>query len=692
MPDIIERFDFDDKPGIEKLRNVQSTAEDVGSKIKKMGEEVEQAIDKSTKKAADMDGAFGKISKSIGTVGKVAAGVAGAATLAFGAATAAALKLGQENARIQEQQEALQKQFGEVRKLLGDKLAPIIFVIQESVGKLLEKVLKTGGDINNSVIVKIAAGIKGIQAAVGQAFTNLKTDLKIAGNEFKVLGKNIQAIFSRGSKKDSIKAEIEALKNENIQLAKDIKPIGEAYRDAFNAAKKEIGDLVSSGYFNLKKANKEQIEAIKKLRDEYAKLTADINKQIEQARLETLSGIDRINAEEKIALDQINKQEEYLKKLAERAGIVFDQEENFNTLRLLTQAAFDKERTDLLIEEERKRREAAMKANKEFYKELAPLEEEGQKTLTDIGLEAAREQNVVIEKRVEEIKKKLNPETFAEFKERILKSLNITEEEAGFILAGVGQALTAVKDLFTANIDARIADNDRLLDSIKERRSVIQSELDQELKLQEQGRENNVASKREELKRLKQEEDAALRERQKLEAKARRAQVLSDSVQQTSSLITAASNVFKGFSNIPIVGLALGAAAVLTLFTLFNSAKQKAAAASKPDRAYKGGSLKGRVKKEGGFVNWLYGRPDKPGQGEGHRVEGSNLVLGGREMVVAEGPANSQSDDFWDAMNAGKYNSIDLASTLEDHLTSPKTINRNFEKRHTSPGKKWKRS
>src|SRR5690606_37707902 len=43
----------------------------------------------------------------------------------------------------------------------------------------------------------------------------------------------------------------------------------------------------------------------------------------------------------------------------------------------------------------------------------------------------------------------------------------------------------------------------------------------------------------------------------------------------------------------------------------------------------------------------------------------------------------SQSDDFWDAMNAGKYNGIDLASTLEDHFTSPKTINRNFEKRQT---------
>jgi hypothetical protein len=75
---------------------------------------------------------------------------------------------------------------------------------------------------------------------------------------------------------------------------------------------------------------------------------------------------------------------------------------------------------------------------------------------------------------------------------------------------------------------------------------------------------------------------------------------------------------------------------------------------SSSKKLYAGGPLD----QEGvtGFVN-KSGRSDRSG-GRGHRVEDSNLVLGGREFVVNENTAMRHAD-FLEALNRGEFDNGD---------------------------------
>ena len=696
MADIIERFDFDDRPGLEKLANLGASMDNLSQSVQDLQGFIQGTAEGIAEGFKDVDKVIDDSGKKVGKTAGIYAELSRQAVLFFKKAAKGAVDLANENARIAETSEKIGKKADDVRKVLSDKLAPIVFVIQQTILKLLDKVAKGGADINNSVIVKIAAGIKGIQAVFGRAFRNLSNSIKITINEAKILGKNIQAIFSTGTNKQSIKAEIEALRKENEALSKDIRFVGDAYREAFDATKKSIGDLVNSGYFNLKKANKEQIDQILKLREEYAKLTGQIQQQVEQSRIDAADGLKRLELEEKAALREIDLIEEEARALAKQAGIQFDQEKNLNEIRFNIESQFQQERKELIdktnAEIAKESRELFKKAFGIYFEDLDELGKKSAakrlKDEDDLFDKIRAKNNKALADQAKdaeaEARRRLDLGPLGRFREDLFKSLNLTDEQGDFLLDSVGQALKGVEGLFTASINARLQENDRLIQNIQQRRELVQSQLEEELRLQKEGRANNVASKREELLQLQKEQEAAQKERDKLEKKARAAQVVSDSIQQTSSLITTASNLFKGFSNIPIVGLALGAAAVAGLFILFNSIKAKAAAAAKPqERLYKGGSLRNRLKKDRGYVNWLGGRSDVPGFGDGHRIEDSDLVVGGREMVVGADAAAAQSDRFWDDVNSGKYNGIDLETALMDPRTNNRKINAGFEKKHT---------
>ncbi len=114
------------------------------------------------------------------------------------------------------------------------------------------------------------------------------------------------------------------------------------------------------------------------------------------------------------------------------------------------------------------------------------------------------------------------------------------------------------------------------MDKLSERRETLQDELSRELELQEKGLANNVGNKQAEVDGLLAEEARLMAEKEKIQKEAQKRQLISDTIAQGQSLITSSINIIKGFSNIPIVGLPLGIAAVGALLAFFAKTKVEA--------------------------------------------------------------------------------------------------------------------
>jgi len=218
--------------------------------------------------------------------------------------------------------------------------------------------------------------------------------------------------------------------------------------------------------------------------------------------------------------------------------------------------------------------------------------------------------------------------------------LGISDEELAAIKEAGAIALQQVQAL--ADERARIAEENvqRRTDEI----SRLNDLLANELQANEQGFASNVDALRE---RIAQEE-AARQEALKQQARAQRTQILIDTATQASSLVTSSANIFKSLSALGPIGVGIAVATIATLFGAFAASKAQALQATK---LYTGGRVP------------LGGHDDRNG-GKGHRVEGTNLVVGAGEWVINR-KASDKHNSFLNALNSGAYDDIDLMSVLE---------------------------
>ena len=136
----------------------------------------------------------------------------------------------------------------------------------------------------------------------------------------------------------------------------------------------------------------------------------------------------------------------------------------------------------------------------------------------------------------------------------------------------LSQATDIVISQFQAILQAEVELAEKSVELAQERTDAAQSALDAEIEARNNGYANNVATARKEL----DQEKKNLRERQKTLEEAQRKQQALDSVLQASSLVTASANLWSAFSKIPVVGPALAAAAIATMWGSFAAAKIKA--------------------------------------------------------------------------------------------------------------------
>ena len=230
--------------------------------------------------------------------------------------------------------------------------------------------------------------------------------------------------------------------------------------------------------------------------------------------------------------------------------------------------------------------------------------------------------------------------------EKLQKAFNIDAETLNAIVQGIGSVFDSVFALTTANTEKAIEENDALLDSIRERQDVLDDDLKKEEERQKAGLANSLDAKATEREALKKEEEKALKEQEKLKKKQIAQQLLQDALQQGSSIATMAANVAANSSLLGVAGIPVAIATIAAFISIIAKIK------SSSKKLYTGGD----INQEGvtGFVN-RSGRSDRNG-GRGHRVEDSNLILGGEEFVI-NGRTAAIHAPFLEALNRGEFDS-----------------------------------
>jgi hypothetical protein len=253
--------------------------------------------------------------------------------------------------------------------------------------------------------------------------------------------------------------------------------------------------------------------------------------------------------------------------------------------------------------------------------------------------------------------------------------------DVGGRIAEFGKALGAFVGEFGSLLNEstaiQLSNIDKQLDRLNKRRDDAKNALDNELELQKLGLANSADLKKNEVDNLLKEEERLNAEKEKLQAQAQRRQILADTAAQGASLITSSINIIKGFSNIPVVGLPLGIAAVASLFAFF--AKNKVDAL-KATRLYTGAR---KIDDHFGYAQ-RHGDTDLPGQGSGYRLirekdgHDTNILISGREMLIPE-RISLQNQEFFDKLRLGWFNGVDLMGrmNISSNISIPKggTVN-----------------
>ena len=231
---------------------------------------------------------------------------------------------------------------------------------------------------------------------------------------------------------------------------------------------------------------------------------------------------------------------------------------------------------------------------------------------------------------------------------------------------GLGSLVNEFGSILNEATDLQLDAIDKQLDAVSKRREKLQDELSQELQDQKDGLANNVDDKQKNVDGLLAEEERLTKERERIQKDAQKRQLISDTIQQGQSLITSSINIIKGFSNIPIVGLPLGIAAVATLLGFFAKTK---AEAFKQTRLFTGAK---KINDHFGFGE-RHGDTDIPGLGDGYMLvnqrtgKPTNTVISGKEYLLPE-KVSITHEQFLDNLRLGMYNGIDLHKVIGAHM------------------------
>lgn len=245
----------------------------------------------------------------------------------------------------------------------------------------------------------------------------------------------------------------------------------------------------------------------------------------------------------------------------ERAMLLFDQQQALN------QSEFDLLKT---TEEEKTRYK--LQAEKERLQKILELAQSGGQQLSDVEIKTIQNTIKKIDQEIEQVSKKAGNKDIYD-----LVGLKLDDDQKQAISDSVGFSIQQLQSILAAQVQLK----EQALQNAQEEVEAAQSKVDKEIEARNNGYANDVATAQKELELAKQREQKALKEKQK----AQKQQQALDTLTQTSSLITASANIWSSLSVIPIVGPALAAAAIATMWASFAAAKIKAKEVTKTEDA-----------------------------------------------------------------------------------------------------------
>lgn len=224
--------------------------------------------------------------------------------------------------------------------------------------------------------------------------------------------------------------------------------------------------------------------------------------------------------------------------------------------------AYNATEFDLLVTTEAEKTRYKLQAEKDRWEKILQLNETAVNKMSEQEVKAVQN---VIKKLDNEMAKSKQYEGVDLYSAIGLK---MDDEQKAAISESTNFALDQFKSIMAMNVQMA----DMAVKKATERVDKAQEALDAEIEASRNGYANNVDLARKELEEEKKNQEKALNDKKK----AQRAQEAVDTVTQTTSLITATAEIWKSLAGIPIIGPALAAVAVGTMWGSFAASKIKA--------------------------------------------------------------------------------------------------------------------
>lgn len=224
---------------------------------------------------------------------------------------------------------------------------------------------------------------------------------------------------------------------------------------------------------------------------------------------------------------------------------------------------------DLMRETEDEKTRLRLEAERDRMNKLLAMAEAGQTEMSKLEIKTLKNNIALINKEIDKASKAGNKDIYD------LVGLKLDDDAKQAISDSVGFSIGQLKEI----LDAQLQIKEQALQAAQEEKDAAKSRLDAEIEARNNGYANDVATAQKELELAKQKEEKALREKQK----AQRASQALDTLQQTSSLITASAEIWKALAGVSVIGPALAIAGVATMWGSFAAAKIKAREATRAE-------------------------------------------------------------------------------------------------------------
>lgn len=426
--------------------------------------------------------------------------------------------------------------------------------------KLYTESIENQDDSVNKIAALTKAKEK-FQDAIKIEIESTKEQLNLAEKALKLQPESETAqnevIKLMGEMMDLYSEQQSGIRRISRQIASEEKKI---FEDVFTAIKKFNEDTEAQ----LEDIAKEENDKKLKQQKEYLDLSQKLIAEYDKSNIESLSGVEKLRAIRDFGLKQIA---ELRAQLQEVGTITKEQDAIFAKLGQNVLKAYLKgmaEEADI----PEKDKQAISKA---LLKGLSKLP----------GLQPNKIPAVVKTK-----------ESFSVWK---MLGIDPEDEDGKKAIDNLRTATDEVFKIMDDTYQRRVDDAERTRSLLDTQINEVQSALEAEIELYKAGYSSNVAAKQKQLDDLKAQRERALKE----EEKAIKAQRSMDALEQTSSLLTASANIFKGFSKLPVVGQVLAVAAIGAMFAAFANARVQA---NKVTKLAKGGhgEVTGRLHSQGG--------------------------------------------------------------------------------------------